>query len=145
MYRRILAAVDGSGHAEGVAAAAFELGEQFGAAVHLLRIVEVPPDFAAAAANTADTLRPQLEKIARDQLARLAGGYPRAVAEDPGISQGRPWHDIVVAAERLDVDLIVIGSHGYGAWERMLGTTAGKIVDQAGCSVLVVKAPPAPA
>jgi nucleotide-binding universal stress UspA family protein len=143
VFQRILAAVDGSSHAEGVAQAAYEIAKRFGAAVHLFRVIELPPDFAAAAANAPDWLQPSLEKKAREQLALLAARFPQAVAEEPVLSHGRPWHDIVIAAERLDVDLIVIGSHGYGAWERLLGTTAGKIVNQAGCTVLVVKDPQA--
>jgi nucleotide-binding universal stress UspA family protein len=141
MFRRILAAVDGSSHAEGVAQAAFQIAERFGAAVHLFRVIELPPDFAAAAANMADSLQPALEKQVRDELTALAAKCSRAVAEEPGISHGRPWRDVIVAAERLDVDLIVIGSHGYGAWEMFLGTTAGKIVDRAERTVLVVKDP----
>jgi nucleotide-binding universal stress UspA family protein len=37
------------------------------------------------------------------------------------------------------VDLVVIGSHGYGGIDRLLGTTAAKIVDHAPCSVYVVR------
>jgi nucleotide-binding universal stress UspA family protein len=38
------------------------------------------------------------------------------------------------------VDLIVIGSHGYDALDRLLGTTAAKVVNHADRSVLVVRA-----
>jgi nucleotide-binding universal stress UspA family protein len=38
-----------------------------------------------------------------------------------------------------DVDLIVIGSHGYGALDHVLGTTAAKVVNHADRSVLVVR------
>jgi universal stress protein F len=34
---------------------------------------------------------------------------------------------------------VVIGSHGYGGLDRVLGTTAAKIVNHASCSVLVVR------
>jgi universal stress protein F len=141
MFRLILAAVDGSAHAEGVATAAFEIAARFDAVVHLFRAIELPPDFAAAAANAPDTLQPVLEMKARGQLAAMAARYPKAVAETPGISHGRPWHDVIVTADRLGVDLIVIGSHGYGPWDRLLGTTSGKIVNHAQRSVLVVKSP----
>ena len=36
-------------------------------------------------------------------------------------------------------DLIVIGSHGYAGIDRLLGTTAAKIVNHAATSVLVVR------
>ena len=39
-------------------------------------------------------------------------------------------------------DLIVIGSHGYGAIDRVLGTTAAKVVNHADRTVLVVREKP---
>jgi nucleotide-binding universal stress UspA family protein len=41
--------------------------------------------------------------------------------------------------------LIVIGSHGYGGLDRVLGTTAARVVNHALCSVLVVRPPEAQA
>jgi nucleotide-binding universal stress UspA family protein len=68
----------------------------------------------------------------------LAAGNPRVVVESPGVLHGQPWRDIVSTASRLDVDLVVIGSHGYSGWDRVLGTTAGKVANHADRSVLVV-------
>jgi len=41
------------------------------------------------------------------------------------------WRAVVEAAVRERADLIVIGSHGYGGIDRLLDTTAAKIVDHA--------------
>ena len=49
------------------------------------------------------------------------------------------WDGICHAARELDVDLIVIGSHGYGAIDRVIGTTAAKVVNHADRNVLVVR------
>ena len=38
-----------------------------------------------------------------------------------------------------DFDLIVIGSHGFGTIDRILGTTAAKVVNHAERNVLVVR------
>jgi universal stress protein F len=43
------------------------------------------------------------------------------------------------AAAENDVDMIVIGSHGYHGLDRVLGTTAAKVVNHADRSVLVVR------
>jgi nucleotide-binding universal stress UspA family protein len=40
-----------------------------------------------------------------------------------------------------NVALIVIGAHGYQGLDRMLGTTAAKVVNHADRAVLVVRAP----
>ena len=38
----------------------------------------------------------------------------------------------------MKADLIVLGSHGYHGLDRLLGTTAGKVVNLARRNVLVV-------
>lgn len=53
---------------------------------------------------------------------------------------GTPKQAIVQEAEEWGADLIVVGSHGYGFWERMvLGSVSNAIVHHAPCSVLVVR------
>jgi nucleotide-binding universal stress UspA family protein len=42
-------------------------------------------------------------------------------------------------ARAIGADLIVIGSHGYGGLDRVLGTTAARVVNHADRSVLVVR------
>ena len=54
---------------------------------------------------------------------------------------GTPWRTVVAAAQREQADDIVVGSHGYGGIDRLLGTTAAKIVDHADCSVFVARPP----
>ena len=53
---------------------------------------------------------------------------------------GSPEREIVEEAEKWGADLIVVGSHGYGFWERMfLGSVSNAVVHHAPCSVLVVR------
>lgn len=47
--------------------------------------------------------------------------------------------DIPPAAAKYDVDLIVVGSHGYHGWDRVLGTTASRVANLADRDVLVVR------
>ncbi len=138
MYSVILAAVDDSPRAEQVVEAALDLAERFDARVHLFRSVSVPPAFPPAAVTPPDELPAQLATEARRSLEALAGGHPRIVVETPDLRTPHPWEAIVVAARRIGADLIVIGSHGYGGWDRLLGTNAAKVADRADRSVLVV-------
>ena len=55
------------------------------------------------------------------------------------LSVANPWRGVCAAALEEQVDLIVIGSHGYGALDHVLGTNAARIVNHAHCSVLVVR------
>ena len=138
MYSVILAPVDGSSRSRGVLAAALEIADRFDAAVHLFRAVAVPPEFPAAGHMPPDTLPKFLEEEARRSLAELATGQVRVRIEPPDMTTAQPWRAIIAAAAKLKADLIVIGSHGYGGWDRVLGTNASKVADHAQCSVLVV-------
>jgi nucleotide-binding universal stress UspA family protein len=55
---------------------------------------------------------------------------------------GSPESRIVETAEEMHADLIVVGSHGYNRWERLLlGSVSDSVVHHAPCSVLIVRAP----
>ena len=138
MFKTILAAVDGSPRAPAVVEAALELAERFDARVHLFRAIAVPPDFPAAAHNAPDYAPSLLEAQVRDALGVLAAASPRIVVEPPDLGTAQPWRAILKAAERVGADLIVVGSHGYHGWDRVLGTNASKVADHADRNVLVV-------
>jgi len=53
-----------------------------------------------------------------------------------------PESRIVETAEKFGSDLIIVGSHGYNRWERLLlGSVSDSVVHHAPCSVLVVRTP----
>jgi nucleotide-binding universal stress UspA family protein len=143
MYSIILAAVDGSVRSRGVLEAALEICQGSTARVHLFRAVEVPPDFPAAAHMPPDTLPAFLEKEARDFMIQLAAGRPRVEIENPDMTNPKPWRAVLQAAARLNADLIVIGSHGHGGWDRLLATNAARVADFSDRSVLIVHERPA--
>ncbi|MFL6468215.1 MAG: universal stress protein [Pyrinomonadaceae bacterium] len=56
---------------------------------------------------------------------------------------GSPESRIVETADEMKPDLVVVGSHGYRAWERLLiGSVSDAVVHHAPCSVLVVRTKP---
>jgi nucleotide-binding universal stress UspA family protein len=91
----------------------------------------------------------ELEKAARSNAERVlteAIGSARSIVGDRGahvtgeVLFGSPESRIVEAAEKLPADLIVVGSHGYNRWERLLlGSVSDSVVHHAPCSVLVVR------
>ena len=57
-----------------------------------------------------------------------------------GIRRGVATHEIVQAAEELDVDLIIMATHGVRGWKHFgLGSTADRVARAAPCPVLVVR------
>jgi nucleotide-binding universal stress UspA family protein len=137
--RKILVAVDGSAREPVVLAAASELARQVGAKLVLLRAITLPMELPQAAfSSRPDEVLALLTRIAREALERRAADLPGLV-ENVRVELGAPWSAICDAAREEDVDLIVIGSHGYGVLDRLLGTTAAKVVNHADRSVFVVR------
>jgi universal stress protein F len=138
MIRRILVAIDGSARSAGVMQAAVEIGRRFGATLVPFRAVQVPPEFPPAAhISLADPLATHMKHLAMAEILTLLGDS-NVAWETPVIGGGQPWRAIIDVADEEDVDLIVIGSHGYYGLDRVLGTTAEKVVNLARRSVLVV-------
>jgi len=141
MITSILVALDDTAMAPHVLAAATEVAERFDARLYLFRAVLVPPEFPAAAADATsdDPLPEHLVKQAEDDLRRLAAGNARASAERPIVGFGDPWRAIVAIVDRLDVDLIVAGSHAYHWPDRILGTVAAKLANRGPRNLLIVR------
>ena len=139
MIRKILVALDGSPRAPGVFDAAAEVAERFGATLHPIRVITVPPEFPAAGAGSgADPLLPIMRQAALEEIEQLLAPRRAAGVAPTTIKVGQPWRMILEAADELDADLIVVGSHGYHGLDRVIGTTAGKVANLAQRNVLVV-------
>lgn len=53
---------------------------------------------------------------------------------------GSPESRIVETAGNMNADIIIVGSHGYNGWERLLlGSVSDAVIHHAHCSVLVVR------
>lgn len=143
--KRILVGLDGSPRAPSVLDAAIAMAKAQGARLVLLRSVGLPPDVPQDFWRTTDEpLLDLLEHRAKAYLDESAGRVPRELLEGSEVKVGVPWQTVCEAARRLEVDLVVIGSHGYAGVDHLLGTTAAKIVNHAPCSVLVVRETPHP-
>jgi nucleotide-binding universal stress UspA family protein len=68
----------------------------------------------------------------------VSAGVPRERANSE-VSFGEPTSEILSAAERLGVDLIVVGRHGEGNLRRaLLGSVVDGVLRGSKCPVLVV-------
>lgn len=138
--RRILVCLDGSTRSPDVLTAAVGAARADGAKLVLLRSVGMPPDVPQDFWKTTDEpLLDVLTRRAKTYLDECATSVPRELLERCEAVVGVPWQAICDTATRVEADLIVIGSHGYGGLDRLLGTTAAKVVNHAPCSVLVAR------
>ena len=139
MFQTMLVALDGSSRAPLVLERAVELARHSGGRIHLCRAVTVPiglPDVVWAMPLA--QLDTALVADAERELATAAQSF-RAEVVGTHVRIGQAADVVVDFATELSAQLIVIGAHGYGPIERLLGTTASKIVHRAKCSVLVVR------
>lgn len=140
--KRILVGLDSSPRARGVLAAAVDLARRTGAKLRLFRAVALPPELPATLwSMPPNQLLDSFVGTARRELDDMAKTVPDDLVEGTTTLVGVAWDAICNAARDVDADMIVIGSHGYGLLDRVLGTTAAKIVNHADRSVLVVRNP----
>ncbi|MCL2448525.1 MAG: universal stress protein [Polyangiaceae bacterium] len=138
--RTIVVALDGSPRAEGVLRAAIALAHAHAGSLVLLRSIGLPADVPQDLWQLTD--RPLLDELkdrAGQYLAQCEERVPAGIRGERRVEVGSPWETICRVAGSLPADLVVIGSHGYGGIDRLLGTTAAKVVNHCACSVLVVK------
>ena len=147
--RRILVALDGSEVADVAADTARALGERFGASVVALHVIgsAIMSHLIAAPGGSAER-DPVDHGLAREELRReggrwieshFDGGRERVASE---VAFGEAGEEILAAAEREAIDLIVMGSHGAAPVRRFLvGSVASEVVRGATCPVLVVVPP----
>ena len=85
-------------------------------------------------------LRKQAGNIVDHAIQTLKSKLNQNIAIDGQIAPGSPRVVILDEAEDWGADLIVVGSHGYRAWERfLLGSVSQSVVSHAKCSVEVVR------
>jgi nucleotide-binding universal stress UspA family protein len=144
---RILVAIDGSAFSD---AAVNEVGTRPWPAtseVKVITVFQVPMIPTPEVWAIADECLPALEQMAREQaqtvvhsaVEKLERALDQSLAVTGQVLEGPPSDVILEEADRWKADLIVVGSHGYGAWRGLLlGSVSRAVVSQAKCSVEVV-------
>ena len=147
IFKRILVPIDFSGHSRKTVACAIQLASREKATVLLLHVFQIPDYVVTPFARRKqhnDQFESHLgvaEQAARESLAAFEQQVlGQGIKVEAYIRVGYPFDEIVMMADHLDVDLIVIGSHGCSGLTRLLvGSTAERVVEHAPCPVLVVK------
>jgi nucleotide-binding universal stress UspA family protein len=138
--RRILVGLDGSPRQSGVLQAAREMAERLGGQLILFRAVTLAVDYPPSIFGVPpDQVGELLVQAAKQQLDAVAAELPPGLVAGAHVELGSPWRAICDVARAEKADLIVVGSHGYSGLDRLLGTTAAKVVNHADRAVLVVR------
>ncbi len=141
--KRVLVGLDGSARAPAVLDAAVKLAKSQGARVVLMRGVGLPPGHTCWTSwrTTEEPLLDVLKRRAKEYLDGCVAKVPQDCFGGIEVAVGVPWQAICEMARTVDADVVVIGSHGYSGFDRLLGTTAAKVVNHAPCTVVVVREP----
>ncbi|MEW5855633.1 MAG: universal stress protein [Myxococcota bacterium] len=138
--RPILVALDASERAPVVLRAATGLARKLGAKLVALRVVSVALEIPMEAYAVSMASLPELlQREARAGLERLTASVEPGLMLGVLVEVGTPWDAICQVAKRDDCSMIVLGSHGYRGLDRILGTTAARVVNHADRTVVVVR------
>jgi len=137
LYKNILIATAFSNNCERTLNHAKSIAATHNAELHLVHFVEPLPATAFSYAGTTLVDEKRL-KSAREKLAIAVKtlGIPAAQAY---LNEALPKAGIVNLAKKLNIDLIIVGSHGDSALAGLLRSTADAVVHHSICDILIVK------
>ncbi len=99
----------------------------------------LPPDYYEQLDRAVRTQSDAIIEVAEQRLKSRLG---ETVEIKSKAILGSPKRVILDEADSFKADLIVVGSHGYPTWERLLlGSVSQAVVSHAKCSVEVVRLP----
>lgn len=122
---------------------ATQIAKKFQAELHLIHVIKTTsyiPAFpevyeeGSGKVNTKDIVSAKLDEIAKNI------NHKHGITVNTEISQGGVSREIVGIAKDIDVDLIVMGTHGASGFEEFfIGSNAYRVVTASTCPVLVTQ------
>jgi nucleotide-binding universal stress UspA family protein len=151
---KILLAIDGSTCSDAAIEEVARRPWPAGSEVKVISVVEPPFVPTTEPWAISSTYLEEMDKALHDKalltvegaLLKLRTGVDKTLKLTSDMPTGYPGQMIVDIAEAWGADLIVVGSHGYGAWSRfLLGSVSNAVATHAKCSVEIVRCPQASA
>jgi nucleotide-binding universal stress UspA family protein len=142
VLRKVLIATDGSENAEKAADFGIQIAGLSGAKVYAAYVIDTTPYYSIPLDQVwSKEVYEQIEKMGHEITADVEKTAKAAGLEAESIVlKGDPAKQIVDFAEKQNVDLIIVGSHGIGEFERLvIGSVSEKVVRHAKVPVLVVR------
>ncbi len=140
--RKLLAAIDFSPVSALVVEHAASLAEAFSADLIVIHVAAPDPDFVGYEAGPQTVRNDRAKEIRTEhrELHAIAEALrERAISAHALLIQGPTVEQILAEGQRLQADMIVIGSHGHGGLYRvLLGSVSEGVMRAARCPVLLV-------
>ncbi|MFZ0661544.1 MAG: universal stress protein [Acidobacteriaceae bacterium] len=128
--KRILCCVDFSEHSPRALEYAFSLGQQYGAEITLLHVLEEAKGTPEQKTRALESI----EQLVPDEVRNWASVAPL-------VRSGEPYEEINAYAAEAEADLIVMGVRGRNVVDlAVFGSTTHRVIQLGPCPVLVVRA-----
>jgi len=144
-FKRILVAYDDSSQAAKALDTAIDIAKKTKAEIYLVTAYSLPINYGVGYSGIATDIsvpfiKNTIKNINKIQAEALDKVKKENIAVYAQVVEGKPGPCIVDLVEKLNADLIVIGSHNRGAVSRLfLGSVSNYVLHLADCQVLVVK------
>lgn len=147
---KVLVAVDGSPFSLAAIDEAAGMSWPSGSEVKIISAIELPAPAVIGSMPMPDNYYTEWEQALEDQATANTANAIARFYEKGGVGvkaeaktvKGDPKLAIIEEAERWGADLIIVGTHGYNAFERFwLGSVSRSIASHAHCSVQIVRQP----
>ncbi len=145
---KILVGVDGSPYSDAALAEVARRPWPKGSEILVVHAFELPLAMTPEVWSLPSEYYDQLDRVTREHamavvevaVEKLKSALGEAAQVQGKSIPGSPKRVILSEAENWKPDLIVVGSHGYPVWERLLlGSVSHAVVSHAKCSVEVVR------
>ena len=145
-YQTIVVPVDGSETAYAAVAKSIEFAQAFGSKIIVVQVLSLDPYIAAEYLSSTQTndLIERARKSILDNLATAEQKFTEAgITVDVQLLEGQViQNELLTAAKNLNVDLIIMGSHGRTGLKKLfLGSVTQNILSETDIPVLVVRLP----
>lgn len=142
MFKKILVPTDASEYSRRALKMALELARSVHAEVVLLHVSYTPQAYWGYTISYGITVtQDQLDQNGELALeATLAGVDTEQVVVNKRVESGHPVTMILEQIKKENIDLVIMGSHGYGAIAgSVLGSVSQRVLQRASCPVLIIK------
>ena len=142
MFKRILVPTDASEYSRRALKMALELAQSVQAEVVLLHVSYTPQAYWGYTISYGITVtQEQLDQNGELALdATMTGIDSKQVVIHKRVESGHPVTIILEQIKKENIDLVIMGSHGYGAIAgSVLGSVSQRVLQKASCPVLIIK------
>ncbi|MCH9650022.1 MAG: universal stress protein [Deltaproteobacteria bacterium] len=141
-FKNILVTTDFSDSALGGVQSAKDLAAPLGAQLHLLYVADLPlPSLTFSSEFHRQEIQQEHLRRAQEELSSYVEKHLAGLDVRPHLMEGNAAEKIVVCANEVKADLIVMATHGYGSVGKLVfGSTTLRVLHKSPCPVVAVRA-----